>query len=139
MARALALDGGPVVLADIADNTGGGAGGDTTEILRELLRVGAQPDHRGLPVGRGGGARLRGGRASAPPSRSTVGGKVDPSHGAPVTVTGRVRTLSDGRFVYKGPMFRGLEGRRGPHRGAGRQRPQDHPHLATGDRPWTPR
>ncbi len=30
VARALALDGGPVVLADIADNTGGGAGGDTT-------------------------------------------------------------------------------------------------------------
>jgi microcystin degradation protein MlrC len=43
-----------------------------------------------------------------------VGGKVDPSHGAPLTVTGRVRTLSDGRFVYKGPMFRGLEGRVGP-------------------------
>jgi microcystin degradation protein MlrC len=29
-------------------------------------------------------------------------------------VTGRVRTLSDGRFVHKGPMFRGLEGRLGP-------------------------
>jgi microcystin degradation protein MlrC len=28
-------------------------------------------------------------------------------------VTGRVRTLSDGRFVHKGPMFRGLEGRLG--------------------------
>jgi microcystin degradation protein MlrC len=42
VARALALDGGPVVLADIADNTGGGAAGDTTEILRELLRVGAR-------------------------------------------------------------------------------------------------
>jgi microcystin degradation protein MlrC len=25
-----------------------------------------------------------------------------------------VRTLSDGRFVHKGPMFRGLEGRLGP-------------------------
>src|SRR4029453_14073609 len=29
------------------------------------------------------------------------------------TVSGRVRTLSDGRFVHKGPMFRGLEGRLG--------------------------
>src|SRR5262249_28691040 len=46
VARALALDGGPVVLADIADNTGGGAGGDTTEIVRELLRV----DARGATV-----------------------------------------------------------------------------------------
>src|SRR5207247_6845693 len=42
-----------------------------------------------------------------------VGGKVDDRHGAPIEVTGRVRTLSDGRFVYKGPMSRGLEGRLG--------------------------
>jgi len=43
-----------------------------------------------------------------------VGGKVDPAHGAPLLVSGRVRTLSDGRFVHRGPMFRGLEGRLGP-------------------------
>jgi microcystin degradation protein MlrC len=43
-----------------------------------------------------------------------VGGKVDPTHGAPLPVSGRVRTLSDGRFVHKGPMMRGLEGRLGP-------------------------
>jgi microcystin degradation protein MlrC len=43
----------------------------------------------------------------------SVGGKVDDRHGAPLEVTGRVRTLSDGRFVYKGPMNRGLEGRLG--------------------------
>ena len=76
VARALAADGRPVVLADIADNTGGGAAGDTTVTV-------------------------------------DVGGKVDPSHGAPVRVTGRVRTLGDGRFVHKGPMLRGLEGRLG--------------------------
>src|SRR5439155_12561014 len=39
VAEALALDVRPVVLADIADNTGGGAAGDGTELLRELLRV----------------------------------------------------------------------------------------------------
>ena len=43
-----------------------------------------------------------------------VGGKVDDRHGAPLTVTGTVRTLSDGRFVHKGPMMRGLPGRLGP-------------------------
>jgi microcystin degradation protein MlrC len=113
VARALALDGRPVVLADIADNTGGGAAGDTTAILRELLRVGA----RGATVAclwdpaavracleAGVGATLT----------VEVGGKVDPRHGAPLTVSGRVRTLSDGRFVHRGPMFRGLEGRLGP-------------------------
>ena len=113
VARALAADGRPVILADIADNTGGGAAGDTTEILRELLRAGARQttvaclwDREAVRacVAAGVGATVT----------LKVGGKVDPSHGAPVEVTGQVRTLSDGRFVHKGPMFRGLEGRLGP-------------------------
>ena len=113
VARALALDGGPVVLADIADNTGGGAAGDTTEVLRELLRVGAR---RTTLACLWDEAAVQACMAAGPGSTLTlaVGGKVDPSHGGPVTVTGRVRTLSDGRFVHKGPMFRGLEGRVGP-------------------------
>jgi microcystin degradation protein MlrC len=43
-----------------------------------------------------------------------IGGKVDDRHGAPVSVTGTVRTLSDGRFVHRGPMMHGLPGRLGP-------------------------
>jgi microcystin degradation protein MlrC len=43
-----------------------------------------------------------------------VGGKVDDRPGAPLTVTGTVRTLSDGRFIHKGPMLHGLPGRLGP-------------------------
>jgi len=112
VARALALDGRPVVLADIADNTGGGAAGDTTTILRELLRVGARsatvaclwdPAAVRACVEAGVGATVS----------LSVGGRVDPSHGAPLAVSGRVRTLSDGRFVHRGPMCRGLEGRLG--------------------------
>ncbi|MBI4254398.1 MAG: M81 family metallopeptidase, partial [Candidatus Rokubacteria bacterium] len=113
VARALAADGRPVILADIADNTGGGAGGDTTEILRELLRVGArQATVACLWDAEAVQACVKAGVGA--PVTVLVGGKVDPSHGAPVEVTGRVRTLSDGRFVHKGPMFRGLEGRLGP-------------------------
>ena len=113
VARALAAEGRPIVLADMADNTGGGAAGDGTEILRELLRVGA----RGATVAcvwdaaavaacvkAGVGARIT----------LEIGGKVDDRHGAPVSVTGTVRTLSDGRFVHRGPMMRGLPGRLGP-------------------------
>jgi microcystin degradation protein MlrC len=112
VAVALASDGRPVVLADMADNTGGGAAGDTTALLRELLRVGARPatvacvwdpEAAAACVRAGVGATVT----------LSVGGKIDPRHGAPVTVTGHVRTLSDGRFVHKGPMFRGLEGRLG--------------------------
>jgi microcystin degradation protein MlrC len=113
VARALAADGRPVILADIADNTGGGAGGDTTKILRELLRVGArQTTVACLWDAEAVRACVRAGVGAT--VTLTVGGRVDPSHGAPVSVTGRVRTLSDGRFVHKGPMFRGLEGRLGP-------------------------
>ncbi len=35
--RALALEGGPVVIADVSDNAGGGAPGDATFFLRRLL------------------------------------------------------------------------------------------------------
>jgi len=113
VAKALAAEGRPILLADMADNTGGGAAGDGTEILRELVRVGA----RGATVAciwdaaavqlcakAGVGARVT----------LAIGGKVDDRHGAPLAVTGTVRTLSDGRFVHRGPMMTGLPGRLGP-------------------------
>jgi microcystin degradation protein MlrC len=113
VAGALAADGRPIVLADMADNTGGGAAGDGTEILRELLRVGARSAvvaclwdraavEQCVKAGVGGRITLE------------IGGKVDDRHGAPLSVTGTVRTLSDGRFTHRGPMMNGLPGRLGP-------------------------
>jgi len=112
VAKALAAPGKPIVLADMADNTGGGAAGDGTEILRELVRVGARsavvaclwdPKAAALCAQAGVGASVT----------LDVGGKVDDRHGAPLRVTGVVRALSDGRFVHRGPMARGLPGRLG--------------------------
>src|SRR5262249_1943618 len=112
VARAQAAAGQPIVLADMADNTGGGAAGDGTEVLRELIRVGARsavvaclwdPKAVAECVRAGVGASVT----------LDVGGKVDDRHGAPLKVTGVVRTLSDGRFIHKGPMARGLPGRLG--------------------------
>ena len=129
VARGLAAEGRPIVLADMADNTGGGAAGDGTEVLRELLRVGARsavvaclwdPAAVGECLRAGVGARVT----------LAVGGKVDDRHGAPLTVTGTVRTLSDGRFVHKGPMMRGLPGRLGPDRGPRPRRGEGDPDLA---------
>jgi microcystin degradation protein MlrC len=40
--RALAIEGGPVVIADVADNPGGGAPGDSTFMLRRLLERGVR-------------------------------------------------------------------------------------------------
>src|SRR3990170_6308062 len=92
VAKALATNVGPIILADMADNTGGGAAGDGTEILRELLRVGAKAAvvasiwdpaavQACVKAGVGNAVSLK------------VGGKVDDKHGEPVEVTGRVRTL----------------------------------------------
>ena len=113
VAEALTLEVRPVVLADIADNTGGGAAGDGTEILRELLRVEApsatvaciwDPEAAAACTRAGRGATVT----------LEIGGKIDDRHGRPVTMTGRVSAVSNGNFVHTGPMLRGLPGRLGP-------------------------
>jgi len=42
-----------------------------------------------------------------------VGGRLDPRYSRPVTITGRVRLLSDGRFVGSDQKSRGTEGHMG--------------------------
>lgn len=105
--HAMAAPRGPVVLADVADNTGGGASGDGTELLRALLDQGAQeavvitiPDPGAVAQAFAAGV---GGEFDG-----LVGGKIDRLHGAPVRVRGQVRLLSDGRFVHRGPMGTGV-------------------------------
>ncbi|MFO8059144.1 MAG: M81 family metallopeptidase [Bacillota bacterium] len=105
--RAIVATSGPVVLADVADNTGGGAAGDGTEVLRALMEAEAReavvvtmPDpeavREAFRVGVGGGFSL------------PVGGKIDGCSGEPVRLRGRVRLLSDGQFVHRGPMSTGV-------------------------------
>jgi microcystin degradation protein MlrC len=97
---------GPAVLADLADNVGGGAPGDGTELLAELLRQGgsgavvmlADPEAVAECIRAGVRERVR----------LTVGGKNDDLHGAPVPVEGYVRALTDGIFRNRGPMRDGL-------------------------------
>ena len=43
-----------------------------------------------------------------------VGGKADDRHGAPVAIAGRVRLLSDGRWVHEGPENAGVPAEPGP-------------------------
>jgi microcystin degradation protein MlrC len=85
---------GPVVLADIADNPGGGAAGDSTFILRRLIErgvanvaLGALWDlgavHLCKSAGVGAELDLR------------VGGKCGPASGAPVDLRVTVRAIVD--------------------------------------------
>ena len=89
---ALAEAGGPVVLADVADNAGGGAPSDATFVLRRILDRGIENVLSGLywdPVAvrfcleAGAGARLD----------LRIGGKCGPSSGDPVDLTVTVEKI----------------------------------------------
>ena len=87
----------PVSLFEMGDNIGGGSAGDSTIVLDELLRQGADgwvaalydPEAAAACAAAGIGARLT----------LAVGGKVDDQHGPTLTVTGTVRALHDGKFI----------------------------------------
>ncbi len=81
--QALAVPGGPVVLADSADNPGGGAAGDSTFVLRRLLERGITDAVLG-PLWDPGAVRIAfaAGVGATLPLR--IGGKVSTLSGDPV-------------------------------------------------------
>lgn len=95
----------PFVLADVADNPGSGGTGETTTLLRLLLEhdadafVGILHDPESVAT------------AFATPAGATarfaLGGRIEPTFGAPVEVDAIVERHSDGAFTYEGPMLRG--------------------------------
>ena len=105
-------DGKPIILADGADNPGGGGPCDGTTILQKFIKADVQdaviaviadPESVAQAVEAGVGNRIQ----------LNVGGKTDTQHGAPVALIGYVKTLSDGKFILKGPMGRGTVGNMG--------------------------
>jgi microcystin degradation protein MlrC len=103
----------PLVVADFTDNPGGGGYGDATAFLKGLVEAGVErvafhaicdPE-----------AVLAGMRAGIGPATLTLGGKTDPRlGGGPLTLTGEITCLSNGRFIAYGPMGGGLERDYGP-------------------------
>jgi microcystin degradation protein MlrC len=112
VARALRHDGAPVVISDGADNPGGGTASDGVELLRELLRQGANPAAFGT-VWDPGAVELCWNAGVGEEVDLRIGGKVDRLHGDPLDVRGVVERLHDGRFTYKGSMGRGAPGNLG--------------------------
>ncbi len=99
---------GPIVLADIGDNPGGGAPCDGTFVLKAVLEarledgvlaVMADPEAVGEAVSAGVGNEIV----------MDLGGKTDELHGEPLRVKGFVKLISDGKFIAKGPMGTGSE------------------------------
>jgi microcystin degradation protein MlrC len=104
----------PLVIADYTDNPGGGGYGDATAFLKGLVAAQAEgvafhaiydPEaiEAGMAAGIGATATL------------TLGGKTDPSRGGgPLTLTGEIACLTNGKFTAYGPMGGGVERNYGP-------------------------
>jgi microcystin degradation protein MlrC len=97
----------PVVLADVGDNPGGGTAADGTSLLWGLMDLGAEgavvstirdPEVVALAFEAGEGARIE----------TMLGAKTDELHGYPIPIKATVKRLSNGDFVYDGPMDRGV-------------------------------
>ena len=104
----------PLVMADAADNPGGGGYGDATALLRGMIEAQIEdavfatlydPETARVCVEAGTGAELS----------LNLGGKVDPSLSNPIqNITARVIQLTDGRFALEGPMAAGTQIDLGP-------------------------
>jgi microcystin degradation protein MlrC len=111
--QAMAAPEGPIVLADISDNPGGGAPADGTVMLDALIRLGAKRAalvpmvdaaavQKAVEAGEGAWIDVE------------IGGHIDSFHGEPLFVHARVVRLTDGKFVHKGPMNTGVTVDLGP-------------------------
>ncbi len=99
----------PLIVADYADNPGAGAYGDATNLLAGLLAAGVTGAVFAPMIDPEAAAQLH---SHKPGDRVTLalGGKNDPGFGGgPLTLTGEVIHLSDGRFRGDGPMLGGLD------------------------------
>jgi microcystin degradation protein MlrC len=99
-------------VVDVGDNIGGGTPGDGTVLLAELLAQDAQDATMVIADAEATEAAFNAGVGGL--AQIVVGGKTDRWHGDPVSVTGRVRLLSDGQWVHEGPENAGVPVDMGP-------------------------
>jgi microcystin degradation protein MlrC len=102
---------GPIVLLDHYDNCASGGTMDTTVVLAEILQQGLEdvavfavydPAAVQQAIAAGIGAEVT----------LSIGGKIAmpaiPADSPPLSVTGTVKTISNGRYKNRGPMARGV-------------------------------
>src|SRR5712692_3146665 len=106
LAAAMAAARGPVVLMDVGDNIGGGSPADSTILLEIAQRLGVRSYLQTLRDPQAVSACVAAGVGSTVTLQ--VGGKTDDRHGRPVTVTGTVRRISDGKFEDPTPVHGGF-------------------------------
>ncbi|MBN9588789.1 MAG: hypothetical protein BGN85_10785 [Alphaproteobacteria bacterium 64-11] len=112
---AIALSGeGLTVASDSGDTPSGGGAADSTAVLEALLKAGADRADR-ISI-----CTICDAEAAAEAAQAGVGrtvtlrvGHKRSGLGEPLTVTGRVKTISDGRYVLMGPGAHGMVGEMG--------------------------
>ena len=111
--RGLEIGGGPVLLVDTADCQGGGATGDSIATLQALLA--AHVGERSFAMVVDPEAVQSAQQAGIGGEISTMlGNRVDRSRGEPLSIRGKVRVLSDGKFQYSGGLLGGVWATMGP-------------------------
>jgi len=104
----------PIIVADYADNPGGGSYGDATNLLAALLRAGIQDGCFGPIVDPQTVQQLQG-TAIGANVKVQLGGKTDATlGGGPLALDATVLLHSDGRYFANGPMTGGLDKTWGP-------------------------
>jgi microcystin degradation protein MlrC len=111
--RGLAVEGGPVLLVETADCSGGGASGDSVHTLRALLEADVREPFL-APVVDPAAAAMCWQAGMGRQVRCPLGFSIDPRWGQPLAVEGRVEALSEGHFRYGGGVWEGQEGNMGP-------------------------
>jgi len=106
--RGRQVEGGPVLLLDTADTTGGGAAGDGIGLVRGLLAAGITEPALAMVVDPAAAAACHAAGEGAVVELE-VGHAIAPRWGEPLVVKGRVERLLDGRFRYSGGVFGGVQ------------------------------
>jgi microcystin degradation protein MlrC len=105
--RAIQAKEGPIILVDVADNSGAGAPCDNTVILEELIKRNVRdavvpirdPEAVSAAMSAGVGKEIE----------IEVGGKIDNRFYKPVKIKARVRLLFDGKYMIRGPYHGGFK------------------------------
>ncbi|ODR80244.1 microcystin degradation protein MlrC [Haladaptatus sp. W1] len=108
-ATALDAEDGPIVMADVGDNPGGGGAADGTTVLREMIDQ--ELTNAGFAIMHDPGVVAECANAGVGERVTvTMGGKTDDLHGEPIEdIDGYVKVITDGEFVNTGPMGTGSE------------------------------
>ena len=108
IARASAMDRGPVVLTDVADGTGAGSPGDSPSVVRALIRAApdrpahasvCDPEVVSIAEAAGLGAHVS----------VSLGGKRDNIYNEPLDFDGEVVHLGKSSFTFTGVGYHGME------------------------------